>query len=213
MIAATNATTPVIQVSARRPRQAAIQNLPHRWMTRNAMNSSTLHRWTLLKKWPTGLVCHQSVPPSAIANPLTIAMPSAASVATPNTYTQDATYAGWRSGSSFCGGSTLSAQRRVRAVHIRASASSPIADAPARSGAPADSAGSAGSGAAVTAPWRRPGKGASSAMPKMATITATSTRLASEIVKIDQFRYPPGALRSTASGACAARRTFMGSPG
>jgi hypothetical protein len=38
-------------------------------------------------------------------------------------------------------------------------------------------------------------------MPKMATITAISTRLASEIVKIDQFRYPPGALRFAASGA------------
>ena len=47
---ATKATTPVIQVSQRRPRQAAIQNLPHRWMTMKAMKSSTLHRWTLLKK-------------------------------------------------------------------------------------------------------------------------------------------------------------------
>ena len=46
---AMNAITPVIQVSARRPRQAAIQNLPHRWMTMKAMNSSTDHRWTLLK--------------------------------------------------------------------------------------------------------------------------------------------------------------------
>ena len=51
----TNATTPVIQVRARLPRQAAIQNLPHRWMTSRAMNSSTLHRCRLLKKWPTGL--------------------------------------------------------------------------------------------------------------------------------------------------------------
>ncbi len=47
--------TPVIQVRARRPRQAAIQNLPHRWITRKAMNSSTLHRCMLLKKWPAGL--------------------------------------------------------------------------------------------------------------------------------------------------------------
>ena len=52
---ATNATTPVIHVSARRPRQAAIQNLPHKWMTSTAMNSSTLHRCRLLKKCPTGL--------------------------------------------------------------------------------------------------------------------------------------------------------------
>ena len=88
---ARKATTPVIQVAARRPRQAAIQNLPHRWMTSSAMNSSTLHRCRLLKKCPTGLVCHQSVPPSAIATPLTIATPSAASEATPNTYTQEET--------------------------------------------------------------------------------------------------------------------------
>jgi hypothetical protein len=40
---ATKATTPVIQVIARRPRQADIQNFPHRWMTRKAMKSSTLH--------------------------------------------------------------------------------------------------------------------------------------------------------------------------
>ncbi len=85
MIEATNATTPVIQVRVRRPRQAAIQNLPHRWMTSSAMNSSTLHRCRLLKKCPTGLVCHQSVPPSAIVNPDTIATPSATSAPTPNT--------------------------------------------------------------------------------------------------------------------------------
>ncbi len=88
---AANAMTPVIQVAARRPRQAAIQNFPHRWMTSSAMNSSTLHRCRLLKKWPTGLVCHQSTPPSAMANPDTIATPSAARLATPNTYTQEAT--------------------------------------------------------------------------------------------------------------------------
>ena len=52
---AAKATTPVIQVRVRRPRQAAIQNLPHRWMTSSAMNSSTLHRCRLLKKCPTGL--------------------------------------------------------------------------------------------------------------------------------------------------------------
>jgi len=54
-------------------------------MTMKAMNSSTLHRCVLLKKCPTGLMCHQSVPPIAITNPETIARPSAASVATPNT--------------------------------------------------------------------------------------------------------------------------------
>ena len=75
----------MIQVIARRPRHAAIQNLPHRWMTMNAMNSSTLHRCRLLKKCPTGLVCHQSEPPSASANPEAMTMPRAASEATPNT--------------------------------------------------------------------------------------------------------------------------------
>ena len=45
---ARNSTTPVIQVSARLPRQAAIQNLPHRWTTMNPKNSSTLHRCTEL---------------------------------------------------------------------------------------------------------------------------------------------------------------------
>ncbi len=33
MTEAANAATPVTQVIVRRPRQAAIQNLPHRWMT------------------------------------------------------------------------------------------------------------------------------------------------------------------------------------
>ena len=45
----------------------------------------------LLKKWPTGLVCHQSAPPTASANPEMIAIPSAARLATPNTYIQEAT--------------------------------------------------------------------------------------------------------------------------
>ncbi len=81
----TKATTPVIQVRRRRPRQAAIQNLPQRWMTRKAMNSSTLQRCRLLKKWPTGLVCHQSGPPIAMAKPDMIATPNAARAATPKT--------------------------------------------------------------------------------------------------------------------------------
>lgn len=42
-------------------------------------------------------------------------------------------------------------------------------------------------------------------MPKIATITAMSTRFATEIVKIDQVRYRPGELRSTATGPWAAR--------
>jgi len=55
------------------------------------MNSSTLHRCRLLKKWPTGLVCHQSVPPIAMVNPEMIARASATRLATPNTYTQEET--------------------------------------------------------------------------------------------------------------------------
>ena len=43
-------TTPVIQVKARLPRQAAIQNLPHRCTTMKTKNSSTLHRCTLFTK-------------------------------------------------------------------------------------------------------------------------------------------------------------------
>ena len=82
---AMKATTPVTQVTARRPRHAAIQNLPHRWMTMKAMNASTLQRCRLLKKWPTGSVCHQSGPPRARANPEAMAMPSVARLATPNT--------------------------------------------------------------------------------------------------------------------------------
>ena len=58
-----NATTPVIQVSARLPRQAAIQNLPQRWITMKAKNSSTLHRCRELTKWPTPEVCHHAAPP------------------------------------------------------------------------------------------------------------------------------------------------------
>ncbi len=82
---ATNAITPVIQVRARRPLHAAIQNLPHKWMTMNAMNISTDHRCRLLKKWPTGLVCHQSGPPRAMAKPDPMAIARAARLATPKT--------------------------------------------------------------------------------------------------------------------------------
>ena len=64
-----NATTPVIQVSARRPRQAAMQNFPHRWMTMKAKNSSTLHRCSEFTKWPTDDVCHQAAPPSVSTTP------------------------------------------------------------------------------------------------------------------------------------------------
>ena len=60
------ATAPVIQVSARRPRQAAMKNLPHRWTTMKKKNSSVLQRCRLLKKWPTEELCHQAGPASAM---------------------------------------------------------------------------------------------------------------------------------------------------
>src|SRR6516162_9221982 len=150
------------------------------------MNNSTLHKCVLLKKCPTGLVCHQSVPPSAIANPDTTATPKAAKVATPNTYTHDATYAGCRSGSSLRGGSTRNPHRRTRLVHMRASASSPRFAAHSPPGGA--SAGTSGAGAR----GRTRGKGSSSAAPKITTMTAITTRFATEISKIDQCKYVPG---------------------
>ena len=81
----TNATAPVIQVSARRPRHAAIANLPHRWITMQAKKSSTLHRCSELTKWPRDEVCHHAAPPIASANPDASTNTSAARVATPKT--------------------------------------------------------------------------------------------------------------------------------
>jgi len=48
-------------------------------------NSSTLHRWMLLKKCPTAVVCHQLMPPTARAIPEMMIITRAARVATPNT--------------------------------------------------------------------------------------------------------------------------------
>jgi len=39
----------------------------------------------------------------------------------------------------------------------------------------------------------------------MTTMTAISTRFATEMVKMFQFRYEPGWFRSMAAGACPAR--------
>ena len=64
-----NAIAPVIQVSARRPRQAAMKNFPHRWTTMKKKNSSVLHRCVLLTKWPSEEVCHHAGPASAITAP------------------------------------------------------------------------------------------------------------------------------------------------
>ena len=57
------------QVSARRPRQAAIQNLPHRWITINAKNSSTLQRCTEFTKWPEGRGVPPAAPPTVRTRP------------------------------------------------------------------------------------------------------------------------------------------------
>ena len=43
----------------------------------------------------------------------------------------------------------------------------------------------------------------------MATITAISTRFATEMVKMFQFRYEPGWFRSMAAEACPARATVL----
>src|SRR5215475_5002760 len=81
----TNATAPVIQVRVRRPRQAAMKNLPHRWITMVAKNSSTLHRWVELTKWPAEEVCHHAAPFTVSRTPETSTYSSAARLATPNT--------------------------------------------------------------------------------------------------------------------------------
>jgi len=76
------------------------------------------------------------------------------------------------------------ANRRVRAVHIFASASSPIAPG---TGSPPGASSAAGGRVRL-----RCGNGSSSAAPKITTITAITTRFATEISKIDQCRYVPG---------------------
>ena len=80
-----NATAPVIQTRARPPRHAAIQYLPHRWMTKKKKNSSTDHRWMLLKKCPTPVKCHQPGPFSVRIEPDAMITTSDASDRTPNT--------------------------------------------------------------------------------------------------------------------------------
>jgi len=82
---ATNATAPVTQVIWRLPRQAAIQNLPQRWMTMKKKNSSVLHRCRLLANSPTLEVCHQVGPSNASHAPETSTTAKAAMVRTPNT--------------------------------------------------------------------------------------------------------------------------------
>ena len=84
-IATRKVTAPVIHTRARPPRQAAIQYLPHRWMTMTKKNSSTDHRWMLLKKCPTPVKCHQLGPFRVRIMPDTMITASALSDRTPNT--------------------------------------------------------------------------------------------------------------------------------
>ncbi len=76
---------PVTQVSARRPRQAAMKNLPHRCTTMKKKKSSVLQRCMLLKKWPTLEPCHHAGPARASTAPEKRTTASEASVSTPKT--------------------------------------------------------------------------------------------------------------------------------
>ena len=76
---------PVTHTRPRPPRQAAIQYLPHRCTTIAKKNSSTLHRWMLLKKCPTPVSCHQAGPFRARMQPEPMITISEAMLATPNT--------------------------------------------------------------------------------------------------------------------------------
>ena len=78
-------TTPVIQVSARRPRQAAIQNFPHRWMTMKMKNSCTLQKCKLLVNLPTDDVWYHAGPAKESPSPESKITKNAASVSTPKT--------------------------------------------------------------------------------------------------------------------------------
>jgi hypothetical protein len=80
-----NVTAPVIHTRVRPPRHAAIQYLPHRCTTVNRKNSSTDHRWMLLKNCPTLDTCHQVGPFSARIIPETMSTASALNDSTPKT--------------------------------------------------------------------------------------------------------------------------------
>ena len=84
-IATRKVIAPVIQTRERPPRHAAIQYLPHRWMTMKKKNSSTDQRWMLLKKWPMPVKCHQAGPLRARIVPEPMITMSEVSVRTPKT--------------------------------------------------------------------------------------------------------------------------------
>ena len=81
----TKAITPVIQVSRRLPRQAAMKNLPHRWMTMKKKKASTDQRCSEFTNRPTLDRCHHTGPSTASTQPVTITRSSALMVSTPNT--------------------------------------------------------------------------------------------------------------------------------
>ena len=88
------------------------------------------------------------------------------------------------------------ARCRSRAVHIDSSAVS--AESVVFGTSPSSIGGVVApsiSGDGIRARRRCPGNGIVSAAPKMTTMTAMRTRLASETVKIDQCRYRPGVFK------------------
>ena len=81
----TKDTTPVTQVARRLPRQAAMKNLPHRWMTMAKKKTSTLHRCRELTKRPVVETCHHCGPMTASTRPVRITTTNALMVSTPKT--------------------------------------------------------------------------------------------------------------------------------
>ena len=77
--------TPVAQVSRRFPRQAAMKNLPQRWITMKKKKASTLHRWSEFTKCPVDETCHQLGPMTARTQPVTMTQTRLTTVSTPKT--------------------------------------------------------------------------------------------------------------------------------
>ena len=75
----------MIHVSRRFPRQAAMKNLPQRWITMNEKKASTLHRCSEFTKCPTDETCHQLGPMMAKTQPVMMTHARLTTVKTPNT--------------------------------------------------------------------------------------------------------------------------------
>jgi len=99
-----NASTPVIQVQPRPPRQPMVKKLVMKCTAMNKNMACTLQKWMLFMNAPKEFVCQNETPPSAMIAPLMTATISAASVSTPIVYRIEETYAGSRSGSSLRSG-------------------------------------------------------------------------------------------------------------